>query len=687
MIIHCRRMLALLIVLAQAGPISARAADGDAESGDASRVTVYPAPKGAPTTSKFVVTLNGKRLDLYNRGKGKDISFGTCDIQGEVAVSVTAAFLPEDTKAVLSVHPLSLGIRPEQRGNRITFPMRRPANLTILVNGDYGKNILHVFLNPPVAKPPDGAIVFGPGFHNLGYKKPIQLQSGQTLHLAGGAWVVGHVRMMAAKGVRNIRITGRGVLAQSNHGGTGIWISNSKNILIEGIIVTRTARDWCGLVVNCDDVTVRNYKAISSGSGATDGFNPVNSRNVTIEDCFFHTQDDCIAIKGTMGGSVLKKISVDPSKLPAVENIRIRRCTFWSDHNNVLCIGAETRAKHFRNIRVEDCDILSDSPYRFGAISILPIHGTTIENVVFQNIRVERVVNRLFHFQMAENLYGGIYGEWKWPGSISNVTIRDIHVRWQAGGPRSRFVGLSAEKPVRNVTIQGVRYGDRLVYDARGMGLTTNEHVTGVRFLDRPDGKKPAVRPAEYTKPDAKVGPLWLTFASGFHPKAMSSDGVVLRIEAWKPGQSKRATLLRTEVTPGKAWRPHAVSLGGFAGGTVTLRLVVEPGPTTNYDWFQWGQPRIIRLTDAVPEVLLDTDDLFKRSKQGTIGWPYGTVKPLANGAEARLHPASGPNTQWLVVGDARKPGVFLHPAWNNGNAPVFLQWTVDLSTEATRPK
>jgi len=133
-------------------------------------VTVYPAPKGAPTTKKFVVTVDGRPLDIYNRGRGKDISFATCDIHDEVTVSVTAAFLPENAQPVLSVHPLSLGIRPEARGNRITFRVDKPRNLTILVNGDYGKNILHLFLNPPVEKPPEGSIVYGPGFHDLGYK-------------------------------------------------------------------------------------------------------------------------------------------------------------------------------------------------------------------------------------------------------------------------------------------------------------------------------------------------------------------------------------------------------------------------------------------------------------------------------------------------------------------------------------
>jgi hypothetical protein len=640
-------------------------------------VTVYPAPKGAPTTKKFVVTVDGRPLDIYNRGRGKDISFATCDIHDEVTVSVTAAFLPENAQPVLSVHPLSLGIRPEARGNRITFRVDKPRNLTILVNGDYGKNILHLFLNPPVEKPPEGSIVYGPGFHDLGYKKPIQLQSGQTLHLAGGAWVVGHVRMHGNQGVENIRITGRGVLAQDNHGGTGIWISNVKGIVIEGIIVSRIQRDWCALVVNCDNVTVRNYKAISSNSPSTDGFNPVNSRNVTIEDSFFHTNDDCIAIKGNMGGSVLKKISVDPSGLPAVEDILVRRCVLWSDFNNVICIGAETRAKHFKNIRVEDCDILTDGPYRFGAISILPIHGTRIENVTFENIRVERIVNRLFHFEMRENLYGGIFGDWKWPGAISNVTIRNIQVARQAGGPRSHFAGFAADKPIQNVTIEGVRYGDTLIRDAKSMGLGMNPHVSGVRFLHTAEKPRPA--PAAYAKPDAKAGPLWLTFGSGFAPGADASDGVRLSVRVWTEGADRHDTLLDTIVTPSQAWREHAVNLSSYAGRKARIRFTADPGLTTSYDWFQWGDPRVLRLGPNGTETLLDVEGLFGRSTRGVAGWPYGEIQPLAGGAQAELR-AGKDASRRLDVGGIRKPGIFLHPAWQDGrHDPVFVQWTMDL--------
>jgi len=396
-----------------------------------------------------------------------------------------------------------------------------------------------------------------------------------------------------------------------------------KGIVIEGIIVSRIQRDWCALVVNCDNVTVRNYKAISSNSPSTDGFNPVNSRNVTIEDSFFHTNDDCIAIKGNMGGSVLKKISVDPSGLPAVEDILVRRCVLWSDFNNVICIGAETRA-----IR---CDLDPADPRHAYRECDLREHPR----------RTDRQPAR------------------------------------QAGGPRSHFAGFAADKPIQNVTIEGVRYGDTLIRDAKSMGLGMNPHVSGVRFLHTAEKPRPA--PAAYAKPDAKAGPLWLTFGSGFAPGADASDGVRLSVRVWTEGADRHDTLLDTIVTPSQAWREHAVNLSSYAGRKARIRFTADPGLTTSYDWFQWGDPRVLRLGPNGTETLLDVEGLFGRSTRGVAGWPYGEIQPLAGGAQAELR-AGKDASRRLDVGGIRKPGIFLHPAWQDGrHDPVFVQWTMDL--------
>ena len=155
-------------------------------------------------------------------------------------------------------------------------------------------------------------------------------------------------------------------------------------------------------MVNCDRVHVSNYHVLAPVLWSTDGFNPCNSRDDTIERSFFRTGDDCIAIKGNTGGNVLTEPHIPPSSQPPVENITISNCTFWCDNNEVVAIGAETRARYFRNIRVLDCDVLFHRKAQgLGVFGILPLHGTEIRDIRYEDLRVEHCENQLFCFRFA----------------------------------------------------------------------------------------------------------------------------------------------------------------------------------------------------------------------------------------------------------------------------------------------
>ena len=454
-------------------------------------VTLYPAPGGAPLCGDYSVTVDGAPVDVYSfpTSHGTPAFFAYCDIRGSVPVVVTSHFLPERDICTMSAHPLSLGISAEREGNRIAFRVEKPCSVSILVNGDYRNRPLHLFLNPPAEPPPEDAIVLEPGMHKCSYDDPIELTDGQTLYIAGGAWVEAVIR---AKDAKDIRIMGRGVLSQSvpegrdysgnaNVAPPGIALAGCRDVTLSGIIETRAVGGWCSLVSNCDRVTVRNFHVAASVIPSTDGFNPCNSRDVLVEDSFFHTSDDCIAIKGNTGESVVTHPHIPPATQSPVENITIRGCTFWNDRNNVVVIGAETRARHIKNITIEDCDVLFHNQYfrDLGAFSITPLHATEIRNVIYDNIRVEHIENQLFCFRFTDEMYG-IPGDQSFPGVIADVTIRNVVVLHQAGGPRSEFTGWSNDKPVQDIAIEGIRYGDKVVEDMAGMGLRCNEHVTGV---------------------------------------------------------------------------------------------------------------------------------------------------------------------------------------------------------------
>jgi len=433
---------------------------------------------------------NGKPVSAYDDTPlRKPMYFACADIDDPVSVTVEIGFLPIDDIRSVTVHPLSRGIAVRREGTRVTFEVDSPGTVTLMVNGDHTNRPLHLFFSPPVEAPPEGAIVFGPGYHDLGYDNPITLIDGQTLYLAPGAWVEG---MVHAKNARNIRIMGRGVLSQRRPGAvdyaggttapSGIVLTNCQDVSISGIVLTRGIGGWCSFATNCDRVRISDYHVLASVVWSADGFNPCNCRDVTVERSFIRSGDDCIAIKGNTGPSVLTHPHEPPAEQPSVENIRVRGSVFWSDHNEVVVIGCETRARHIRNIRISDCDVLVHSASEgLGVFGILPLHGTDIRNVVYDDIRVEHCEEQLFCFRFVESIWN-IPGDLTFPGTIADVVIRNVSVLHQKDGPRSEFTGYAPDKRIENVLIDGLHYSGKPVADAAGMGLRVNEHVADVRF-------------------------------------------------------------------------------------------------------------------------------------------------------------------------------------------------------------
>ena len=104
-----------------------------------------------------------------------------------------------------------------------------------------------------------------------------------------------------------------------------------RNVLIEGVTI-RQAPMWIVHPVLCENVTVRGVTVQSLGPN-NDGCNPESCRDVLIENCFFDTGDDCIAIKSGR--------NADGRRLAmASENILVTGCRMRAGHGGVV-IGSE----------------------------------------------------------------------------------------------------------------------------------------------------------------------------------------------------------------------------------------------------------------------------------------------------------------------------------------------------------
>ena len=78
-------------------------------------------------------------------------------------------------------------------------------------------------------------------------------KSGQTVYIDGGARVYG---MLVADSVRDVRFYGRGEVHPRGRG-EGIYIKRSRNVDVNGLIVTQIP------VGGCDSVNITNVKSIS----------------------------------------------------------------------------------------------------------------------------------------------------------------------------------------------------------------------------------------------------------------------------------------------------------------------------------------------------------------------------------------------------------------------------------------
>lgn len=438
---------------------------------------LYPAPVGASLSDDYTVTVNGQPLAIY-RGTvredfllayGGPFSFAYFDMNGSVDIAITSH---KKTLEHVVIRPEAQGIEYTLQGETMTFNIEHPCQLSI--EPDLKNGPLLLFANPPeldAPLPTDACVkYYGPGLHQVG---AIELRDNDTLYLAGGAVVKGGVH---AQG-NNITIRGRGIIDGLDwpraEGPTPniMGIDACYNAVVEGIII-KDGWMWNFNIIASTGVKVSNVKVIGSRCENNDGIDICNSRNVTIEDSFVRTDDDCIAPKG-----------MSYANNQAVENIIVTRCVLWTDKANVWRIACESRAEVMRNMTFSDIDVLHWSDrwgdgYEVNCITLMPAEDMPMENIVFENIRIHCAREPLWQpvgTGKGRKVLMDIrpqFTQWarkKTPGSINNVVLKNITVygedecRWtviNVGAP-------DEDHPVINVAFVNVtRWGELVTIDS-----------------------------------------------------------------------------------------------------------------------------------------------------------------------------------------------------------------------------
>jgi hypothetical protein len=455
-------------------------------------VKIYPIPTGLKTSVAYKVFINKQEVFVYD--SPVPAAYCSFDMSNgvEIVIKVT-----RDVKWV-DVRPLAAGVTPVFKDSTIRIYLKKPMQLSIELNGSI-KMPLFIFANPfekniPSKNDPN-VLFFEAG--KMYHPGIITLKDNQTLYVEGGAFVTAVIESNHAK---NIRICGRGVLdgtynndfddalikagtfpEKKNEEGKKyhrfINLRDCENVTVEGVTM-HNSTSWDVVPIHCNKVHIDNIKIVSDNA-SDDGIDIVRSRNVLIENCFIRTKDDCIAIKATM----------DYPKSEGIDSVLVRHCIFWNaTWGNGLEIGFELNSSEVKNIRFADNDIIHVEAG--AAISIHNAGTATVSDIIFENIRIEDVRQKLFDLAIFRSQYSDdgthdklereklyLNGAWdgvlsvppnekeahaKFRGHIQNVLLKDIQIT-DGGLPFSIFYGSDNSHKVEKVTIKNLRlHGKRI---------------------------------------------------------------------------------------------------------------------------------------------------------------------------------------------------------------------------------
>lgn len=222
-----------------------------------------------------------------------------------------------------------------------------------------------------------------------------------------------------------------------------IQIYQCSQILLEGFTI-RNSPFWLIHPLLSENIIIRKIHAVSHGPN-NDGIDPESCRNVIIQNCFFDTGDDCIAIKSgrDYDGRRWNQMS---------ENILITGCRMKNGHGGVS-VGSEISGG-CRNIVVDSC--IMDSPELDRALRFKTniLRGGIIENIYFRNIIIGEVKESVLNIDCLYELQAGTKGGF--PPAIRNIYLTNITSK------KSRYAlyikGIPGYNSIDQIVITNARF-------------------------------------------------------------------------------------------------------------------------------------------------------------------------------------------------------------------------------------
>ncbi|MCU0377891.1 MAG: glycoside hydrolase family 28 protein [Bacteroidales bacterium] len=238
-----------------------------------------------------------------------------------------------------------------------------------------------------------------------------------------------------------------------------INFNNCNTVLIEDLTL-RNSPFWVIHPVRTDNFILRGVTIISAGPNS-DGCDPESCSNVLIENCFFDTGDDCIAIKSGRNNDGRRW------GIPS-QNIIVRNCRMAAGHGGVV-IGSEISGG-FSNLFVEECEMDSPELLRVIRIKTSECRGGVVENINVRNIKVghcsEAILNINLMYEPNENCARDF------PPFVRDVTLDNVTSKESKYGVY--IVGLENTVNVSGITVSNCDFEGV----EEGASITGAEKVT-----------------------------------------------------------------------------------------------------------------------------------------------------------------------------------------------------------------
>jgi polygalacturonase len=251
-----------------------------------------------------------------------------------------------------------------------------------------------------------------------------------------------------------------------------VEITHSRNITVEGIKIINP-RHYSIYLGGSQNVTIKDVTAFSLGSW-TDGIDMMSCSDVTIDDVFLRTSDDCIAIyahRWNFFGNTT--------------NVRVSNAILWADiahpinigvHGNVAADGDTIRNLSFKNIDILEQD--EDDRSAQGTMAITSGDKNYISNILFEKVRIDEIEEgQLFSLKVVlDPKYGNGAGR-----SIEHITFKDISYKGALPNP-SVVMGYDAQRKISNILLKNFNINGTVALNPGQANMKVGQYTEGLRF-------------------------------------------------------------------------------------------------------------------------------------------------------------------------------------------------------------